>query len=565
MRSTVVKRPSSASPSKSSNHNSDGRHLNFTSTLSLDSSVNESKQMLKLLKDADIVKDEVGTHISEGIHFYFQLKDDTRRLIIFQDQYCDIKFGTTKNNSNFNNYNVPLDNILYDFEERFMYREGTSNETLITLLHELHEYREEIMSNICNDFLSKLGVDQIVYYTAPNTSENETKNVSTTEILHNYSTNKVQLLLNFFLTFNTIEKKIKKTSLISDASKTNAKGMMEKQLIIEQLKSSLEMANKEIVDYQETLKSLANSSQRHQIMVKKQERLDDLERSNTAMEKQLKTINAEKNQMKSQISQLSENLVAVKSQLQHSKAAYTRDLEKFQPIVHDITVHKLEANKVASAAKEEALIGFERSKLMERMNEKLQVELNKLTETNESLNQEIDRLKRQCKRVEDDRERLERINLILTAAKVKYHDLSIEKEKEINILTKEKFKLETAFREHLRQKDDGILHTKELERQVKEMTENLHLANEKATINATYNAALELQYKEMKDEIEAFKILGCTPEVKELMEDKDQKIMKLELNVDRMKKEVEKSIRTISGKLNLTIIKTLYKLFFFLT
>jgi hypothetical protein len=33
----------------------------------------------------------------------------------------------------------------------------------------------------------------------------------------------------------------------------------------------------------------------------------------------------------------------------------------------------------------------------------------------------------------------------------------------------------------------------------------------------------------MKDEIEAFKILGCTPEVKELMENKDQKIMKLEI------------------------------------
>ena len=549
MRNSIVQRPSSSSPSKINNPNSDGRHLNFSSTLSLDIAVNESKQMLKSLKDASVLKDEVGTHISEGIHFYFQLKDDTRRFIIFQDQYCDIKAGSTKKRQNFNDYNVPLDNILYEFEERFMYREGTSNEALISLLHELHEYREEIASNICSDFLNKLGIDQIAYYTAPNTDEKESKNVSTTEILHNYSTNKVQTLLNFFLTFTTIEKKIKKTSLISDASKTNAKGIMEKQLIIEQLKASLAIANKEITEYQETLKNLANSSQRHQIMVKKQERLDDLEVSNTAMEKQLKVINAEKNQMKSTISQLSENLVAVKSQLQHSKAAYTRDLEQFQPIVRDITVHKLEANKVASAAKEEALIGFERSKLMERVNEKLQDEMNKLKATNEKLNQEIDRLQRQCKRVEDDRERLERINLILTAAKVKYHDLSIEKENEIKCLNKDKFKLETAFREHLKQKDDGILYTKELECQVKELTENLHLANEKATINATYNAALELQYKDMKNEIDTFKILGCTPEMKEIIDDKDQKIRKLELNTDRMKKEIEKSIRTISGKL----------------
>ena len=545
----MVQRPSSSSPSKINNPNSDGRHLNFSSALSLDRAVNESKQMLKSLKGAAILKDEVGNHISEGIHFYFQLKDDTRRFIIFQDQYCDVKAGSTIKRPKFNDYNVPLDNILYEYEERFMYREGTSNEALITLLHELHEYRAEIESNICSDFLNKLGIDQISYYTAPNTDEKESKNVSTTEILHNYSTNKVQTLLNFFLTFTTIEKKIKKTSLISDASKTNAKGIMEKQLIIEQLKASLEIANKEIADYQVTLKNLANSSQRHQIMVKKQEQLDDLERSNAAMEKQLKVINAEKNQMKSTISQLSENLVAVKSQLQHSKAAYTRDLEHFQPIVRDITVHKLEANKVASAAKEEALIGFERSKLMERINEKLQDEINKLTASNEALSQEVDRLHRQCKRVIDDRERLERINLILTAAKVKYHDLSIEKEKEIKSLSKDKFKLETAFREHLKQKDDGILYTKELERQVKELTENLHAANEKATINATYNAALELQYKDMKDEIDAFKILGCTPEMKEIMDDKDKHIIKLELNVDRMKKEVEKSIRTISGKL----------------
>jgi chromosome segregation ATPase len=318
------------------------------------------------------------------------------------------------------------------------------------------------------------------------------------------------------------------------------------QSTIDNLKETLKSAETERDQSNEKFQVLTDSvAGRYLKAIEMQDKIKQLEDDKIQLQDDMIEKDIENRKLKQIIGQMQDSLTVIRSQLYESKDAYTRDIVKFQPVLEQHYYKAIEEEKQLQSLRSDANIGFERAKVAEKQKQQIELENEKLRSEMKIVKAETSLKEKMLNQVLQENERLKQINICLTAAKIKFHELAKSNEQKL-------FDEKRKLKEYDSKMDDTHEEMKEMEQyilQLQQLVENAESlereANDKLSLMIADKEGDALFSNEALSRLEKVEEAGLSESKQQEFDNMAKKINELENDKKKLNEQLNNAMRKI--------------------
>ena len=312
-----------------------------------------------------------------------------------------------------------VDGLLIDFENDFDIRGvdvATDHQFLLQKMEMLYAVKENTLYKLFNFCLEQVGIDFIV---------SERKNLpSNLEAC----SKELPMIFHFFKTFNSLGKKAKLSSLMQTPQDA-ATEISNQQIQIEQLQLDVQARLSEIFALRRRLDLASLQTERQTTIVKQQDRIDNLEKELEECRKSMMTMNEDYRREVQQKSYIKDQLVVVQTKLETSRTMYEKDIVSVQRKMEDVVQSKQNDLRDMQAMKTDLSMQITRLQQREGRVREMEERQDANSALIKSLQDKINFYAQTTHALEKENARHNRLKIVITAAKVRYHEMALASEK----------------------------------------------------------------------------------------------------------------------------------------
>ena len=424
-----------------------------------------------------------------------------------------------------------INNELSDFETKYEFFETLKSNEQIQRLSELLDIRDSLISRLANELISHTEMMYLRQY----------HNDGIILDLCSYS---IPVLLSLFSTYKYINSQMKIVELHKGSAAIEQISIL--QGTIDNLKEIIKNTETERDQSNEKFQVLTDSvAGRYLKAVEMQDKIIQLENDKIQLQDGVIEKDIENRKLKQIIGQMQDSLTVIRSQLYESKDAYSRDIVKFQPILEQHYYKAIEEEKQLQSLRSDANIGFERAKVAEKQKQQIELENNKIRNEMKITKTDISLKEKMMNQVLQENERLKQINICLTAAKIKSHELA--KSNELKLLDEKR-----KIKEYDSKMDDTHEEMKEMEQyilQLQQLVENAESsereANDKLALFIAEKEGDALFLNEALSRLEKVEEAGLSESKQREFDNMAKKINELENDKKNLNEQLNNAMRKI--------------------
>lgn len=317
------------------------------------------------------------------------------------------------------------DDVLVEFEASFDLRDegglpleqqrGVSEASLLRRISDMNAIKDNTLYKLVNASLAQLDLDHIV--SEPRLPPNLEA-----------CSKELPMIFHFLRTFKSLGKKAKLSDMMNSQADAAAEASR-MQIQIEQLTLDVQARLAEIFDLRKRLDVAALQTERQNTIVRQQDRIASLEK---ALEEQTQTAARIYEDFRREVqgrSQSKDQVALVQSRLENVKAAYDRDITCLQPVLEEL-VQRSQADVLEmQSLRNDATLGVARLARAEQRAANAEGQQAALQATIGALQAQVQQGAQAIRALEEEAARQARLKVVLTAAKVRYHELALAMER----------------------------------------------------------------------------------------------------------------------------------------
>ena len=449
--------------------------------------------------------------LDSGTRLLLQLKADTRHLRLYlSDLILTSPHAGGGDKSRANSAALTLTYLdMEKFEKRFSFHDSLQGHSSATMdmICELSRLKDSALLKIVNALLGALGIDQVVKSDV--LSRNEAGSHRQLD-LDSYASQGGSSLLHLFATFKAVEEKLRRLCAMSTDKDALIKEVESLRSMVEHLTAALEASRKQSSEAAKELEAVQSSHGRHQMLLRAQARADALEAEKVDLERGNSALVKDKFLLTQQASSMMDNLITSKAQLADAKAAYQRDVAHLLPLVQERITQKLETKKTLEGMSTIADMGMIKANAEVRRSKAISEELLRAEEQRQRTEVDLQGALKSLQKVTTDRDRLLKINLVVTAAKTRFHQETLELQRALAAAEGERDDLRAQVREQHEAQEllDSLYARLDASAESAERSKDLYL------VEKTANLAFALQNQQLMAEVEGINSGGGMTELK---------------------------------------------------
>lgn len=318
------------------------------------------------------------------------------------------------------------DDILVSFEQRFdlKYEGGSTMDQqsvrdevfLLRQISELNALKENTLYKLINFFLEQLGIEHVVSerkHLPPNLEA---------------CSRELPMIFHFFKTFKSMSKTVALTALMK-TPQDSANEINMQQIQIEQLQADVQARLSEIFSLRKRLDAASLQTERQAAIVAQQDKIATLEKELDECKKDMARMYEDYRREVQQKSYVNDQLVLMQAKLENARGAYDRDIRKMQPMLEEF-VSKSQADlKEMQAIKNDSSLNAVRQQFSEKRVQQAEREQEAYQAKIKSLTSQVAEYAQTNKALQEENARQSRLKIVITAAKVRYHEMALAAEK----------------------------------------------------------------------------------------------------------------------------------------
>lgn len=319
------------------------------------------------------------------------------------------------------------DDSLVDFEASFDLRDesglpleqqrGVSEASLLRKISEMNAIKDNTLYKLVNASLAQLDLDHIV---------------SEPRLPPNLETcsKELPMVFHFLRTFKSLGKKAKLSDMMNSQADAAAEAAR-MHIQIEQLTLDVQARLAEIFDLRQRLDVAALQTERQNTIVRQQDRIASLEK---ALEEQTQTAVRIYEDFRREVqgrSHSKDQVALVQGSLDNIKAAYERDITRLQPVLEDLVQRSQADVMEMQSLRNDATLGAARLARAEQRAADADGQQAALYATIAALQAQVQQGVQAIRALEDEAARQSRLKVVLTAAKVRYHEMALAMERRV--------------------------------------------------------------------------------------------------------------------------------------